>query len=121
MYQYDFDTVLYKDAETLQKAKDVNCVLLDKTATLTVGQPTVTDFQCFAIEKWDQIIAVVSRNRIFYKFAEAVFSAEIQSFGNMFPDDIAALTRRKFIMFSRTVNIVFNEISGIAQFADVME
>ena len=25
--------VLYKDAETLQKAKDINCVLLDKTAT----------------------------------------------------------------------------------------
>jgi heavy metal translocating P-type ATPase len=37
---------LYKDAEAMQKAKDINCVLLDKTATLTVGQPTVTDFQC---------------------------------------------------------------------------
>ena len=37
--------VLYKDAEALQKAKDVNCVLLDKTATLTVGQPEVTDFE----------------------------------------------------------------------------
>lgn len=39
--------ILYKDAEALQKAKDINCVLLDKTATLTVGQPKVTDFQCF--------------------------------------------------------------------------
>ena len=38
--------VLFKDAEILQKAKDVNCVLLDKTATLTVGQPKVTDFEC---------------------------------------------------------------------------
>ena len=37
--------VLYKDAETLQKAKDINCVLLDKTATLTVGTPKVTDFK----------------------------------------------------------------------------
>ena len=37
--------ILYKDAETLQKAKDINCVLLDKTATLTVGQPKVTDFE----------------------------------------------------------------------------
>lgn len=36
--------ILYKDAEALQKAKDINCVLLDKTATLTVGQPKVTDF-----------------------------------------------------------------------------
>ncbi len=39
--------ILYKDAEALQKAKDINCVLLDKTATLTVGLPTVTDFECF--------------------------------------------------------------------------
>ncbi len=39
--------ILYKDAETLQKAKDINCVLLDKTATLTVGAPQVTDFEVF--------------------------------------------------------------------------
>ena len=38
--------ILYKDAEALQKSKDINCALLDKTATLTVGQPKVTDFLC---------------------------------------------------------------------------
>lgn len=38
--------ILYKDAECMQKAKDINCVLLDKTATLTVGQPKVTQFTC---------------------------------------------------------------------------
>ncbi len=43
--------ILYKDAEALQKAKDVNCVLLDKTATLTVGAPKVTDFTPVAGEK----------------------------------------------------------------------
>ncbi len=43
--------ILYKDAEALQKAKDVNCVLLDKTATLTVGKPKVTDWQCLRGEK----------------------------------------------------------------------
>ncbi|MBQ8657771.1 MAG: heavy metal translocating P-type ATPase [Clostridia bacterium] len=37
--------ILFKDAEALQKAKDINCVLLDKTATLTVGKPVVTDFE----------------------------------------------------------------------------
>ncbi len=37
--------ILYKDAEALQKAKDINCVLLDKTATLTVGKPQVTDLE----------------------------------------------------------------------------
>ena len=43
--------ILYKDAETLQKARDINCVLLDKTATLTVGQPIVTDFKVFKGEE----------------------------------------------------------------------
>ena len=43
--------ILYKDAEALQKAKDINCVLLDKTATLTVGAPKVTDFEIFNGEK----------------------------------------------------------------------
>ncbi len=40
--------ILFKDAEALQKAKDVNCILLDKTATLTVGKPKVTDVEIFA-------------------------------------------------------------------------
>ncbi len=39
--------ILYKDAEALQNAKNVNCVLLDKTATLTVGKPKVTDAEIF--------------------------------------------------------------------------
>ena len=43
--------VLYKDAEALQKAKDINCVLLDKTATLTIGQPKVMDYEILKGEK----------------------------------------------------------------------
>jgi len=43
--------ILYKDAEALQKAKDINCVLLDKTATLTIGSPKVTDFELLDGEK----------------------------------------------------------------------
>ena len=43
--------ILFKDAESLQKARNVNCVLLDKTATLTVGAPRVTDFELLAEER----------------------------------------------------------------------
>lgn len=39
--------VLYKDAENLQRLGEVNCVLLDKTATLTVGKPSVCDVETF--------------------------------------------------------------------------
>ncbi len=56
--------ILYKDAETLQKAKDINCVLLDKTATLTVGQPKVTDFTLYQGEKTVclQLAAAIERH-----------------------------------------------------------
>ncbi len=43
--------ILYKDAEALQRAQEINCVLLDKTATLTVGEPKVTDFELLQGEK----------------------------------------------------------------------
>lgn len=43
--------ILFKDAEALQKAKDINCVLLDKTATLTVGAPQVTDFELMSEDR----------------------------------------------------------------------
>lgn len=65
--------ILYKDAEALQKAKDVNCVLLDKTATLTVGEPKVTDFQLLNGEKTFALqIAVGIESRSNHPIAECV-------------------------------------------------
>lgn len=49
--------VLYKDAEALQKTRDINCVLLDKTATLTEGKPTVSDVVVFGIDR-DRVLKV---------------------------------------------------------------
>ncbi len=65
--------ILYKDAEALQKAKDVNCVLLDKTATLTVGQPKVTDFEVVN-GKEDEILrlATAIENHSNHPIAECV-------------------------------------------------
>ncbi len=40
--------ILFKNAEALQRAEKVNCVLLDKTATLTEGNMKVTDFSAVA-------------------------------------------------------------------------
>lgn len=65
--------ILYKDAEALQKAKDVNCVLLDKTATLTVGQPKVTDFEAFIEdEKFVLNIAAAIESHSNHPIAECV-------------------------------------------------
>ncbi|MDD6995678.1 MAG: heavy metal translocating P-type ATPase, partial [Candidatus Borkfalkiaceae bacterium] len=43
--------VLFKNAEALQRAEKINCVLLDKTATLTQGKMQVTDFTAFPAGK----------------------------------------------------------------------
>lgn len=40
--------ILFKNAESLQRAEKVNCMLLDKTATLTEGNMKVTDFSAVA-------------------------------------------------------------------------
>ncbi|MGN1373456.1 MAG: heavy metal translocating P-type ATPase [Candidatus Coproplasma sp.] len=49
--------VLYKDAEALQKTRDINCVLLDKTATLTEGKPAVSDLVLFGTDR-DKVLMV---------------------------------------------------------------
>ncbi len=65
--------ILYKDAEALQKAKDINCVLLDKTATLTVGSPTVTDFDSFnGVESNLLSVAIAIESKSNHPIAECI-------------------------------------------------
>jgi len=47
--------VLYKDAETLQRVCDVNCVVLDKTATITEGKPRVKEVEVFDFDKTEAL------------------------------------------------------------------
>lgn len=49
--------ILYKDADALQKTGEIDCVLLDKTATLTVGKPQVTECVCLHGER-EELLAV---------------------------------------------------------------
>ncbi len=39
------NNILIRDAESLEKAKEVNVVVLDKTGTLTEGHPEVTNWE----------------------------------------------------------------------------
>lgn len=51
--------ILYKDAESLQRVCGLNCVLLDKTATLTEGKPKVTDVITFGCDR-DEALKIAS-------------------------------------------------------------
>jgi P-type Cu2+ transporter len=43
--------ILIKDAESLERIRDINAIVMDKTGTLTVGHPAVTSIKWFADEK----------------------------------------------------------------------
>ncbi len=64
--------VLFKDAEVLQKAKDINFALLDKTATLTVGAPKVIDFEYFKEKQECLTLAYLMESQSNHPIAECI-------------------------------------------------
>ncbi|UOR07814.1 heavy metal translocating P-type ATPase (plasmid) [Hymenobacter aerilatus] len=52
--------VLVRNAEALEKAYQVNTVLLDKTGTITKGEPAVTDFWTLPGQEAAQLLPVVA-------------------------------------------------------------
>jgi Cu+-exporting ATPase len=52
--------VLVRNAESLEKAYQVNTVLLDKTGTITRGEPAVTDFWTLPNQPTSQLLQVVA-------------------------------------------------------------
>lgn len=100
--------ILYKDAESLQRVCGINSVLLDKTATLTMGKPQVTDVCVFGRDREEilKIACGIERNSnhplakcvveyvgdgadvsdfsyIVGQGARAVYGGEIYSLGNI--------------------------------------
>ena len=100
--------LLYKDAESLQRVCGINSVLLDKTATLTLGKPQVTDVCVFGCDREEilKIACGIERNSnhplakcvveyvgdgaevsdfsyIVGQGARAVYGGEIYSLGNI--------------------------------------
>lgn len=65
--------ILFKNAEALQKAEKINTVLLDKTATLTVGAPKVTDFKAFEGELSALTVAAAVEKKSNHPIAECVY------------------------------------------------
>ncbi len=62
--------ILIKDARSLEIAKKVNVVVLDKTGTITEGKPSVTDVVWFAPERSDILIGIESMAE--HPLAEAI-------------------------------------------------
>lgn len=59
------NNILIRDAESLEKAHEVNVVILDKTGTLTQGHPQVTDW------KWSENISDQAKHAVAVKLLES--------------------------------------------------
>ncbi|MBW2970361.1 heavy metal translocating P-type ATPase [Candidatus Woesearchaeota archaeon] len=69
--------ILFKNAEALQRSRDLDVVVFDKTGTLTVGRPVVTDIVPVGKHKREGILqlAAILERRSEHPLAEAVVSA----------------------------------------------
>ena len=89
--------VLIRSAETLERSHRINTVLLDKTGTLTRGQPAVTDViaaPSFSREDVLRLAASVERGSE-HPLAEAIVRAALESQLETYPtSDFAAIPGR---------------------------
>lgn len=64
--------ILIKDAESLESAKRVNAIVLDKTGTITEGRPVVTDIiRLNNDQRWDRYLAGMEKHSE-HPLAEAI-------------------------------------------------
>lgn len=66
--------VLYKNAESLQRAADVKVTLLDKTATLTEGKPQVVAFETYDDDDQIKRIAYALESKLNHPLAQCIVS-----------------------------------------------
>lgn len=64
--------ILIKDAESLELAKKVNAIILDKTGTITEGKPTVTDIEWLNDDKSSLAVLASLEKQSEHPLAEAV-------------------------------------------------
>ena len=64
--------ILIKDAESLELAKNVNAIILDKTGTITIGRPEVDDVLWSEYTKMDEAILYSIEKQSEHPLAEAV-------------------------------------------------
>lgn len=67
--------ILIKDATCLQTARNIDCVLLDKTGTLTVGHPQVTDSYFVTDNEYLQSVLLSVEQASEHPLAEAICQA----------------------------------------------
>jgi Cu+-exporting ATPase len=63
MGQGAINGILFRNAEAVEKLRDVDTLVVDKTGTLTVGKPTVTDVVVESLDEKELLSLVASLER----------------------------------------------------------
>lgn len=75
--------ILYKNAEALQNAEKINCILLDKTATLTEGKPSVESVETYENERVVWTVAQALEENSNQPFAKSIYDYTVQKIGKV--------------------------------------
>lgn len=71
--------ILFKSGEALETAHRINCVVLDKTGTVTTGKPTVTDVKAFTLSEQELLqLAVDLENKSEHPLSAAVLEEGVR-------------------------------------------
>lgn len=101
--------ILFKSAESLQKARNIDAVVFDKTGTITKGKPEVTDIAEIGAKKIDILFyAAIAEKRSEHPLAQAVIDkaksekipvAEPLKFNSITGKGVEAVYKNKKILF----------------------
>ncbi len=77
--------ILIKGGEYLEKAYKINAVVLDKTGTITKGQPEVTDIKPLTASKSEELLrmAAIAEKKSEHPLGVAIFEHGNKEFGNI--------------------------------------
>jgi len=63
MGQGALNGVLFRNAEAIERLRDIDCLVVDKTGTLTLGKPTLVDFVATGGDESDSLRLIASLER----------------------------------------------------------
>src|SRR4051812_13987213 len=76
MGQGALNGILFRNAEAVEKLRDVDTLVVDKTGTLTVGRPELVDFQVQGLEEGEALRLIASLERASeHPLAQAIVKA----------------------------------------------
>ncbi|MBI4439050.1 heavy metal translocating P-type ATPase [Candidatus Woesearchaeota archaeon] len=113
--------ILFRTAAALQKAREADTIVLDKTGTITKGKPEVTDVVGFALQQKDVLkLAAIAEKRSEHPLAEAIISeakkenleiAEPSAFKSITGKGIEAAYKARKILFGNRKLMADSKIS----------